>query len=144
MADAQLNTAEHEGDGLCMPHLVYSREELDRQHPRMEVPEEELLDESLEVEADRKDAVLQHGLSIAEKISADMKTFGRTKRTPQHMSPAETPDGQESNGSASGGRRRNTQHLRRKTRAEKEQERSRLPSWVPAAPRGRRPRPAYH
>ena len=115
MADAQLNAADHNNDGLCMPHLVHSSEELDRRHPKMQVPDEELLDGYLEAEADRNDAVFQHGMSIAGEISEDMKTFGRTKRTP-NMSPINTPDGRITDGPSSG-RRRNLRHLKDSQRA---------------------------
>ncbi len=75
-----------------MPHLVYTQEELEQRHPKLEAPDEELLDSSHEAEADARDSVLQHGLSVARQIEEEITRFGRTRRTPTVvMRPLATP-----------------------------------------------------
>ena len=69
-------------DAFQMPHIQWSGAELDRRYPRLEVPEEELLDSSHELVADQEDAVLQHGLKIARGVRDAMAEVGRTKYEP--------------------------------------------------------------
>ena len=93
MADAQLNVDLADEPAPFMPHLEYSREELDQRHPKLEAPDEELLDSSHEAEADARDSVLQHGLSVARQIEDETTRFGRTRRTPTDvMSPTCLPN----------------------------------------------------
>ena len=74
-----------------MPHVQYSEAELNRRYPRLEVPEEELLDSSHELRADQDDAVLQHGLKIAKEVRSAMAEVGRIKYEPNR--PATGPTG---------------------------------------------------
>ncbi len=93
MADAELSVDNREEQTPFMPHLVYTREELDQRHPRLEAPDGELLDGSQEAEADAHDSVLQHGLSLAKEIEEATTRFGRTRRTPTEiMSPRRLPN----------------------------------------------------
>ncbi len=80
MADAQLNIQDESTP--FMPHLIYTEDELEQHHPKLEAPDEELLDDSHEIEADSRDSVLQHGLSVARQIEEETTRFGRTRRTP--------------------------------------------------------------
>ena len=93
MADAELNAAAQEEEHApSMPHVMYGQQELDRRHPKLEVPDEELLERSHEAETDAGDAVLRHGTSLARQIEEDMTRFGRTRRTPPTvMSPTTSP-----------------------------------------------------
>ena len=83
-ADVGVNAVEDANDQPprpVMPHLKYQADELDEMHPPLEVPEEELLDSSLEREAERRDSALQHGLRSAQKINDDMTQVGGTRHT---------------------------------------------------------------
>ncbi len=57
-----------------MPHRVYSAEELDKLYPSLEAVE--ALDDDEET---GQDALLAHGLGIAEGIARDASIFGRKR-----------------------------------------------------------------
>ena len=60
--------------------------ELDRHHPRLEVPDEELLDSRHEQISNESDNVSQHGVRIPKATSETIPEVGRTKYTnkPRH------------------------------------------------------------
>ena len=61
----------------CMPHLTYSALELDARYPPLVAPPDEGLVDATD---DRRDAVYQHGLGIAEEIRAQVSAQGRKRR----------------------------------------------------------------
>ena len=71
----------------CMPHLLDPVHELDARYPPLVAPPDEGLADATD---DRRDAVYQHGLGIAEDIRAEVASQGR-KRRPDAPSAAETP-----------------------------------------------------
>ncbi len=64
-----------------MPHIAYAGDaaRLDAEHPKIEAPDEDLLDDGA---ADERDGVYQHGLEIAAGIQRDAEKFGRLRRSP--------------------------------------------------------------
>jgi len=81
MADGHLDlgavTQPEEHDPI-MPHLVMNTEELDKNYPAMEVPNDEFMTEE-DYEDGFYDANLQRGVKEAEHIGDATKRFGRTK-----------------------------------------------------------------
>ena len=77
-----------------MPHLMYSQAELDEQHPRLQAPEEEELDD---FEGDTGDAVLQRGVALAREIQQQAAQAGRRRH------PTEAPTSGSKPATASGG-----------------------------------------
>ena len=63
-----------------MPHTLYPHDELDKLFPPLEAPDAECLDDSHERAAEAQDAVLQHGLRLANQIQDDMVANGRRRR----------------------------------------------------------------
>jgi hypothetical protein len=63
-----------------MPHTLYQQEELDRLFPALTAPDAECLDDGHERAAEAQDAVLQHGLRLADQIQEDMVANGRRRR----------------------------------------------------------------
>jgi hypothetical protein len=61
----------------CMPHLTYSASELDARYPPLVAPPDEGL---IDISDDKRDAVYQHGLRIAEDIRAEVAAQGRKRR----------------------------------------------------------------
>ena len=84
MADAgdELDNVRDDGPAPIMPHLMYTPQDLDIAFPKLEMPDEELLDEEHERVQDASDKVFVHGLKLADKIQEDMKRIGRTRRVP--------------------------------------------------------------
>ncbi len=72
-----------------MPHLLCNPKDLDAMYPKLDVPDEDLLDDERDNVQDQSDHVFTHGLKIAAKIQADMREVGRIRR-PQ-MSPIPRP-----------------------------------------------------
>ena len=64
-----------------MPHLLLKEEDLDKQYPAMEVEDVDNndADEAQENFKDGEDAIYQHGLAEARKITATTAKYGRTK-----------------------------------------------------------------
>ncbi len=70
-----------------MPHLLYDAEKLNVLYPKLEVPDEDLLDDGHERVRDQGDHVLAHGLAIAAKIQADMREVGRIRHPQIRLRP---------------------------------------------------------
>ena len=66
---------EEEG-GPFMPHLVYSPEEMESMHPRLEATDEPYDDEP----KDEDDALWAHGRMLAQGIADEMRAYGRTAK----------------------------------------------------------------
>ena len=64
----------------CMPHLMYPVPGLDARYPPLVAPPDEGLVDATD---DRRDAVYQHGLGIAEGIRAEVAAQGRRRRPNQ-------------------------------------------------------------
>ena len=77
-----------------MPHLLYDSEDLDALYPKLEMPDEDLLDDEHERIQDRADSTFMHGLKVAAKIQTDMREVGRI-RHPQ-MRPTPRPPASQS------------------------------------------------
>jgi hypothetical protein len=60
-----------------MPHVCLSQEQLDRLYPSMVAPDEP---DDPDQDCDETDGVYARGLELAEGISRDMATYGRTRR----------------------------------------------------------------
>ena len=63
-----------------IPHLLFSKDELDYLFPPLAAPDAECLDDVHERNAESEDSVLQHGLRLAEGIQDDMVANGRRRR----------------------------------------------------------------
>ena len=61
----------------CMSHLLHSGPDLDARYPPLIAPPDEGLVDATD---DRRDAVYQHGLGIAEDIRAQVAAQGRKRR----------------------------------------------------------------
>ncbi len=61
----------------CMPHLIYSAAELNERYPPLTAPPDDGLVDATD---DRRDAVYQHGLGIAEDIRAQVAAQARKRR----------------------------------------------------------------
>jgi hypothetical protein len=62
---------------MVMPHLLYNKEELDRQYPSLTAPDD------FDVPGtEQEDALLEAGMKQARSIAMTMKTFGRTRKDP--------------------------------------------------------------
>jgi len=73
----------------CMPHLAYPAHELDARYPPLSAPPDEGL---VDVVDDKRDAVYQHGLGIAEDIRAEVAAQGRKRRPDANVICAVTSD----------------------------------------------------
>ena len=60
-----------------IPHLALSDEDIDRRFPSLVAPDDEGLDDIIR---DEDDAMLQHGIKMANDISENMLKYGRTRR----------------------------------------------------------------
>ncbi len=92
-ADATIGNIEPEP---IMPHTAHDHDALNKLFPKMEVPDEELLDDGQEEVTDGNDPVFQRGLQIARQIQEEMRRVGRTRHHP-HMSPTPLPPGSATN-----------------------------------------------
>ena len=63
-----------------MPHLSFATTTRDREYPPLTAPDAECLDDSHERAAEERDAVLQHGLRLANQIQEEMVAQGRRRR----------------------------------------------------------------
>ena len=95
MADAgnEIGTTCGEAYIPFMPHLMHGEEELEEKFPRLEVPDEELLDNRIEQETDEQDHVFAHGMRIAREIEQDMTTHGRRRRPAMSPTPLDPVSG---------------------------------------------------
>ena len=59
-----------------MPHVRLSEDELNKQFPKLECPDEQLYEDIID---DNGDVVFQHGLKLADHISEGMVRSGRTR-----------------------------------------------------------------
>ena len=63
---------------VVLPHLEYGIAEMDILHPKVEIIEPEVLDDS----AEPQDPILEHGYRLAKTIQLEMHQTGRTRRSP--------------------------------------------------------------
>ena len=60
-----------------MPHMIHPREDLDRLYPSLTAPDD--LDDEGQQQHDNNDAILQHGMRIADTISQQAADQGRKR-----------------------------------------------------------------
>ena len=75
---------EEKGDGI-MPHMMYTKEDLDVEYPSLQVPHDDALDD-----AEECDQVLEHGLKFARDITAKTAAEGRKRKPSTTTSPKDT------------------------------------------------------